>query len=67
MQLPLLTRAPVAAHKGDSVPLKVRLRQIHRHRRRAFIRRVVKSAWWSAAILSTAAFGLALTLGLAQR
>lgn len=67
MQLPLVTRAPVAAQNELNASLEVRLRHIHRRRRRAVIRRLVKAACWSAGILGTAAFALAAGIGAAPR
>ena len=66
MQLPLLTRAPVAAHKDVSAPLELRLRRNRQRRRRALIRRFATLACWSAGLLGAGAFVFALTLGAAQ-
>jgi hypothetical protein len=67
MQVRSLTRAPVAAQNDGELPLEVRLHHLHQRRRRAFIRRMLSMACWSAAILGSAGFALAVTLGLAQK
>jgi hypothetical protein len=66
MQLPLLIRAPMAAHQDVNASLGIRLRQIHQRRRRVFIRRLLTAAFWSAGLLGGAAFVFAVTLGVNQ-
>lgn len=66
MQLPLLSRATMAAHEDVNASLGIRLRQIHQRRRRVFIRRLATAAFWSAGLLGAGAFVYALTLGVAQ-
>jgi hypothetical protein len=67
MQLRPLTRAPVAAREESDLPLGVRLHRLHQRRRRAFVRRLVGTACWTAAILGSAGFALAISLSLTQR
>jgi hypothetical protein len=66
MQLRPLSRAAPAAQNGN-LPLEVRLHQLHQRRRRAFLRRFVSTACWSAVILGAAGFALVMTFGLGQR
>jgi hypothetical protein len=64
MQVPLITRAPVAARQDPNSSLGIRLRQIHQRRRRVFVRRLVAAALWSAGLLGGAAFVFALAVGV---
>ena len=67
MQLRPLTRAPATAQKPIELPLEIRLHHLHQRRRRAFIRRLMSTACWTAVILGSAGFALAVSLGLTQR
>jgi hypothetical protein len=66
MQVPLLNRSSIEAHKTAGGTLELRIRQIHRRRRRALMRRAFTVAIWSAGIVCAAAFVYALTIGVAQ-
>ena len=66
MQVPLLYRAQIEVHTAGGGTLDLRIRQIHRRRRRAFMRRAFTVAAWSAGLVGAAAFVYALTLGVAQ-
>jgi hypothetical protein len=67
MQLRPLSRAAPTRQNDGNLPLEVRLHHLHQRRRRAFMRRFITTACWSAAILGAAGFGLVMTLGLGQR
>ena len=54
------------AHKAVGGTLELRIRQIHRRRRRALMRRAFTVAIWGTGIVCAGAFVYALTLGVAQ-
>jgi hypothetical protein len=51
---------------GD-LPLEYRLRRLHRRRRRAVIRRLIKGAFWSVGLLGAAVFVIGVSVEVAQR
>lgn len=58
---------PSAVTPDGSVSLELRLRRLHRRRRRAVMRSVLKGAFWIAGLLCAATFVVALGLEVTQR
>ena len=58
---------PIVSGQDGSVSLEVRLRRIHKRRRRAVMRQLLMGAFWVAGFICAATFVLALGLAVTQR